>query len=854
MTGVLFPFFPARCGNYSFSTARSLMAALFLAGLLGYALQRSAMASADEDAAIFDANFLHHTSDEIIDINQFSHRNALPAGYYDVRVMLNEKYAGDMRLRVKKVHHRSVICTTRALIDLIPLKDGEIAAAKMANLTDSGNCLGLEYWIPDASGYIDITTLKMNITVPQARLRHRAQNEVDPSQWDRGINALILGYDANYYQSQQQDSAYRSFYNGDNIGLNLWGFMLRHQGSMSWQKDSGSHYVSLRNYLEHDIRAWRSRMVIGDTDTSGNLFDSFSLRGVMLYSDDNMLPDSRRGYAPMIRGVADTNARVSVRQNNVLLYETTVSPGPFSIDDLYPTGYGGDLTVTVRESDGRVNQFRVPYAALPQRVRPGITRYSISAGTLRNMNLSKHDAVAQMTLQRGISNLLTGYGGVLSTRHYHAFLLGGAIGSEWGALALDATQAQTVTPHHHLSGQSYRATYSKEFNAGNSTVSVAAWRFSSAGYLGLNDAMVTLDRARHPRPGSSDYRVQTPRSRLSASLSQAFPDHWGQLYLTLIRQSYRVQHSKNNQLQLGYSNAFRSLSWSLSVNRVHSRDNEETQYTLGLSVPLGGSSPRTHLNINMSHDAEGMASQANINSSFGDDRQLDYSLGVRHDRQERTSANLAANWHTPYTSLQGSVEKGHHSHAWSGGLNGSLVALADGVVSSPWYSETMALVEAPYASGAKVEGHSGLTLNHQGRALVPYLLPYRLNEITLDPQQLPQDVELKSTRQQTAPLTGALVRVHYATSRGRAVLIHSTLPGGRSLPFGAAVQDAQGNNLGLVAQGDMIYVRLPTGRSSLSVKSGDNTVCTLSLQLTPEAALKNGFERFDQPCLPTSSH
>lgn len=78
------------------------MAALFLAGLLGYALQRSAMASADEDAAIFDANFLHHTSDEIIDINQFSHRNALPAGYYDVRVMLNEKYAGDMRLRVKK--------------------------------------------------------------------------------------------------------------------------------------------------------------------------------------------------------------------------------------------------------------------------------------------------------------------------------------------------------------------------------------------------------------------------------------------------------------------------------------------------------------------------------------------------------------------------------------------------------------------------------------------------------------------------------------------------------------------------------------------------------------------------------
>nr|WP_283249113.1 fimbria/pilus outer membrane usher protein [Erwinia rhapontici] len=289
----------------------------------------------------------------------------------------------------------------------------------------------------------------------------RAQNEVDPAQWDGGVNALILGYNANYYQSKQDDNAYRSFYNGDNIGLNLWGFMFRHRGSMNWQNNSGTHYQSLRNYMEHGISALRSRIIIGDTDTSGHLFDSFSLRGVLLYSDDNMLPDSRRGYAPMIRGVAETNARISVRQNNVLLYETTVSPGPFSIDDLYPTGYGGDLTVTIRESDGRESQFMVPYAAVPQLVRPGLTKYSLTAGTLRNMNLSKQDAVAQLTLQRGINNLLTGYGGVLTTRDYHAFLLGGAIGSSWGALALDVTQAQTDTQDRHLSGQSYRATYSK---------------------------------------------------------------------------------------------------------------------------------------------------------------------------------------------------------------------------------------------------------------------------------------------------------------------------------------------------------------------------------------------------------
>ncbi|WP_455813491.1 fimbria/pilus outer membrane usher protein [Pseudomonas graminis] len=839
-----------RCIPFS----RYSMPGLLLAGLIGVDIQRSAFAIPTDGYASFDTHLLRHPSDEKIDVSQFSHRHALAPGYYDVGVVLNEKHVGNTRLLVQKNHDESVVCTTRSLINLIPLKAGEIESKKMAELDDAGRCLKLDYWVPSARGYIDVSTLQMIVSVPQALLMQRAKNEVDPAQWDGGVNALILGYDTNYYQSKQEGNAYRSFYNGDNIGLNLWGFMFRHRGSMNWQNNSGSHYQSLRNYIEHGIGALRSRIIVGDTDTSGNLFDSFSLRGVMLYSDDNMLPDSRRGYAPMIRGVAETNARVSVRQNNVLLYETTVSPGPFSIDDLYPTGYGGDLTVTIRESDGRESQFMVPYAAVPQLVRPGITRYSLSAGTLRNMNLSKQDALAQFTLQHGINNLLTGYGGVLTTRDYHASLLGGAIGSSWGALALDATQAQTITQQRHFSGQSYRATYSKEFNASSSTMSFSAWRFSSSGYLGLNDAMYAIDHARQPDSASRDLILQSPRSRFSASLAQGFPGKWGQLYLTAIRQNYWGNRSRNNQLQAGYSNAFGSLSWSVSVNRVNARDGAETQYTLGLSVPLGGSTRHTHLNMNLSHDAEGMTSQASINSTLGAEQQFDYALGLRHDSQQRTSANLAANWHTPYTSLQASAEQGRHSQSWSAGLNGSLVALPDGVVTSPWFSETMALVDAPHASGARVEGHSGLTLNPQGRALVPYLLPYRLNEITLDPQGLPADIELKSTRQQIAPHTGALVKVNFATSRGRAVLIHSTLPDGKSLPFGAAVQDEQGNHLGLVAQGDLIYVRLPAGRSHLQIKSGDATVCSLTLQLSTQATLQNGFERFNQPCLPTSSY
>ncbi|MET1477617.1 fimbria/pilus outer membrane usher protein [Burkholderia sola] len=39
-----------------------------------------------------------------------------------------------------------------------------------------------------------------------------------------------------------------------------------------------------------------------------------------------------RGYAPVIRGVATSNAHVAVSQNGAVLYETNVAPGPFEIN------------------------------------------------------------------------------------------------------------------------------------------------------------------------------------------------------------------------------------------------------------------------------------------------------------------------------------------------------------------------------------------------------------------------------------------------------------------------------------------------------------------------------------------
>ena len=69
-------------------------------------------------------------------------------------------------------------------------------------------------------------------------------------------------------------------------------------------------------------------------------------------------------------------ARVTVRQRGVLLDDVSVAPGPFVLNDLFPTGYGGDLNVTITEADGRTREFIVPFAANANLLRPGHSRYS----------------------------------------------------------------------------------------------------------------------------------------------------------------------------------------------------------------------------------------------------------------------------------------------------------------------------------------------------------------------------------------------------------------------------------------------------------------------------------------------
>ena len=61
----------------------------------------------------------------------------------------------------------------------------------------------------------------------------------------------------------------------------------------------------------------------GESYTTGETFDSVSIRGIRLYSDSRMLPPTLASFAPIIHGVANTNAKVTITQGGYKIYETT---------------------------------------------------------------------------------------------------------------------------------------------------------------------------------------------------------------------------------------------------------------------------------------------------------------------------------------------------------------------------------------------------------------------------------------------------------------------------------------------------------------------------------------------------
>ncbi|OBX05546.1 fimbrial protein [Gallibacterium genomosp. 3] len=790
---------------------------------------------AEEEYVEFNPIFLRGVSSDEVDVSRFSYGNPVAAGEYVADIYLNEQLKGRIALQFAEVpnKHTTALCMTDSLLSVLDLSTYAFTGKATQ---DNAQCSFLIDNVPEVKINFDLSTLRLDVHVPQAYINQRPPGYISPAQWQDGVPVAFVRYDASHYQYRYGGIKSEQTYLGVEAGINLFGWALRHRGSQSWQDQVRSPYQSISTYAQHDIALLRGQLTIGDFYTSGLLMDSLPLRGVQLASDDRMLASSVRGYAPIIRGVANSNAKVIIRQNGRILKEVTVPAGPFSIEDLYPTGYGGDIDVEILEANGEKRTFSIPYTATAQLIRPGYSRYQIAVGRYRYGEDIYPNNIAQATWQYGLTNNITLNMGATATKNYHAELVGLAFNTPIGAFATNATFSNAVFTNsgNKRKGYSLYASYNTRIEPTNTNVTLAAYRYLSRDYFSLQEVLTAnnsqfLDDIALDLGAYTPYR---PKNQFNVAINQALKKQWGHLYLTGSTSTYWDSHRKQYEYQLGYSNYYKRLNYSVSFSQARTNQGEkDNRFYLNLSLPLGNES-YTYLSQSLNvYQQNQYTTATSISGTLGKERNYSYSLSFNRNQNNLKNYAASGNYTGSWVNLNGTWGRdSDRNQQYSVSASGAVVAHPKGITLTNYLDDTFAIIHAKGASGAKINGAIANKLDYFGNGILSYLEPYSVNYVGIDTTDIPDSVELSATEQQVIPRANSAMLIDFATKTGQVVFLELTeMP---ALPsIGTEVLDEQQRSVGVVAQGGRIYTRGLSDKGQLTL-SWAGKQCRIDYQIS----------------------
>lgn len=795
------------------------------------------------------------------DLSAFENGGQLP-GRYPVEIWLNDE----------KVDSRDVVffqTESRGLQPCLSVDELRRYGVKVDQFPDlqkpGERCVDLAA-IAEATAEFVFSAHRLNLSVPQIAVTPRIRGYVPPSQWDEGINAALLNYSFSGTSEleNQQSSSGNSQYLNLRPGINVGPWRVRHYSTWSRNSSGEDRWDTVYSYAQRSIVPLKSQLTLGESQAPSDVFDSVPFTGAQLASDDEMLPESLRGYAPVVRGIARGNsAQVLIRQNGYLIYQTTVPAGPFEITDMFPTGGSGDLYVTVKEADGSEQNMVVPYASLPVLQREGRLRFSVTGGQYRAYDRSVDNAAfAQSTAIYGLGKGMTLYGGVQAAQHYRSLAAGvGQNLGEIGAISADLTHSRGEPKEgESRQGQSWRLRYSKSLAETGTNVAIAGYRYSTEGFYTLADVLDSYSD--NPNPLLSNRK----RNRAEITLSQDLGDERGYLSIGAVSESYWNNSRKTSSWNLGYNNSWNGISYGLNyamnrnttsagttdsgLSKTYDRDRV---VSLNLSIPLNRWMGNTYANYNVSSSkSRGTVNTVGLNGTVLEDNNLNWNLSQGYAANGQGSSGYAGmNYRGTYGEVNGGYSYASGQRTMNYGVQGAIVAHADGITAGQTMGETFGLVKVPGASGVSVNNQTGVKTDYRGYALVPNLMPFRNNDITLNTETLRDDVDLQQTTRNAVPTRGAMVRTDYRAQVGQRVLMPLTRADGKAVPFGATVVNDADRDAGssIVGDGGQVYLAGMQNQGTLLVQWGKNAdrQCRVTYRLNSEKNV-TGIQTLNGQC------
>ena len=786
-------------------------------------------------ATEFNINVLDVNERQHIDLSHFTDPDYVSPGEYLLSIRVNTREIQQRKVRFLPSgpdNNKSTVCITPDIADKLALKK---EARSQIVLWNNNECADITL-IPGVKISNRIGMGDLDITVPQAWLRYSDENWTPPEQWDSGVKGILLDYNlvgtVRHNANNMGSERYLSSNGTTGFNLGAWRYRADYryyrQQSRSTQRDqfSWEQYYAYRPLpmMSADLR-------LGEMFSGSNLFDSYRFTGITLENNDNMLPPSLRGYAPEVRGIAQSNARVTITQNGRVIRETTVPAGPFAIQDLR-SGISGTLDVAVTEEDGSVSRFQTEAANLPFLTRPGHVQYKLSVG--RPSNTDHHfqgPIFSSAEASWGLSDSWSVYGGSLLSESYQSWATG--VGKNLyllGALSADVTQSRASLPQESstLLGHSFSLNWSKLFESIDSQVNFAGYRFSEKTFMSMPQFLSALNH---------DYSQQNEKERYTITVSKNFASQGNNTLLSGVSTHLTYTHStfwnvaKQDRYGLSLNKYFdvgeiRGVTANLSAYKTTYNQRTDDSVYLGFSIPL-------RERERVSYSASSFNNNVNQTLTYSNNRGPDsnWSLATRYNNEE--NSYLSGNY-----NHQASTTDANISMAWqqsrytflSGSLRGGITATEHGVAAHPpgRYGGTRIMVDTDGQPGVSFS-QSRVITNQSGLAVIANTSSYYDVSTRIDLQKLPKNIEATTTVLQGTLTEGAIGYRKFNVVSGEKVLATITLENGQSPPFSSRVRNSQGHDVAMVADQGVAYITGISENETLSVIWDGKPQCQVTL-------------------------
>lgn len=578
-------------------------------------------------------------------------------------------------------------------------------------------------------------------------------------------------------------------------------------------RQAGQRFVRGLSSVTFDDRARLTRWIVGDAVVnSGTLGGGLVLGGVTFAREYSVDPYFIRRPSLNLAGSVTTPSVVEIYANNHLVRREEIQPGQFEFSNLNLQTGRGDLRMVIRDAFGNQREISNAYYVGSSALAKGLQEFSYSLGLERlEQSIASWQYARPAALGRhrvGLTDHLTlGYRFEAGTR-----------------LANGGPQVNVTLPvgEIEVAGSVSRA--------GGRTGAAGELGYQYFGRLFGGGASVIATDPLYRRLGTTIVELRTRyQTREFVSL------HLGsRTMLSLQHERFRtLDRSLTEQASaLGTVRVTSRTQLMASVGRVAAPDRRGYEASLTLEISLGS---LTAANLGYEHRVDGHGTVGEIQ------RSLPVGTGLGYHARFQTGTNSLTSAEADYQTGFGRYQIRHDETNVGGGTTatfaGGLVGIGGGLFPSRPVEQSYALVQVPDVSGVRAYSSNqeiGRTDRH-GNLLVPNLLAYYGNQLSIADQDVPLDRAVAANAMTLAPpyRGGAVARFPVARTQGIAGTVTMVVNGEPVVPaYGEMTARTAKAELKspVGSDGAFYFENLPPGSYAVTLEHKGN-MCTVTLKV-----------------------